>query len=113
MLSGRNSLLEFDMKTLALAIGLATILCACGGSKITEEQCNAILRAEIRVSLKDAVATGSMDDLLGPAKYGSPIACRDGTTHYTRGDYECIAAAKSDGELKTCLDTAHTRIDRS
>ena len=96
-----------------IVIGLTAFLASCGGGKVTEDQCNAILKQEIKLSMQRMLRSGSVDDLLGAAKYGDPRSCAAGTTKYQRKDYECIAAAKTDDETMACLDKAHKRIDAS
>ena len=95
-----------------IIIGLTVLLASCGNGKVTEEQCNAILKQEIKLSMQQMLRPGgTVDDLLGAANYGDPRSCAAGTTKYQRGDYDCILAAKTDGETLSCLDKAHRRID--
>jgi len=97
-----------------IVIGLTVLLASCGGGKVTEEQCNAILKQEIKLSMQMMMRPGgSVDDLLGAANYGDPRSCAAGTTQYQREDYNCIVAAKTDSETMSCLDEAHKRIDGS
>jgi hypothetical protein len=106
--------MEVFVRSGLIAIGLALAVTSCGEGKLTEDQCNAILKQEIKFSMQQMLRPGgSVDDLLGAANYGDPRSCAAGTTKYVRDDYECITSAKTDSDTMSCLDKAHKRIDGS
>jgi hypothetical protein len=101
-------------RTTFLAIACVLALTSCGRTKVTEAQCDELLKQEIKFSMKNMFRPGgTIDDFLAAAKYGDPRSCAKGTTKYERADYDCILSAKTDPETKMCLDKAHQRIDRS